>query len=256
MTESVSDILIARQREFDHAGRPIAASFGIHVLVVVALAVLPAAWFQGKPPAPTMTISLGPGTIGPVRTGQTATGGRTVDQVVPPEKHETIMPVTPPKTTTPDPAAVVVKTPPKVADKPAPPNPVPSPPKPATGAQLNKGSAFVETGAKGNDIGLASGGGGNNTADIESCCKAFFAELVDRVDQRWQRNQGASGVTIVEFTIERDGTISDSRVSTSSGNEVLDIAARSAVMRAQLSPLPEEYKGKRMTILLRFPYIR
>src|SRR4051812_42486322 len=105
MTESVSDILIARQREFDHAGRPIAASFGVHVLLVIGLAVLPAAWFRGKAPAPTMTISLGPGSAGPDRSGQTSTGGRNVEKVVPPEKHETIIPVTPPKSVTPDPVA-------------------------------------------------------------------------------------------------------------------------------------------------------
>jgi TonB family protein len=256
MTESVSDILVARQREFDHAGRPIAASFGVHVLLVIGLAVLPAAWFRGKAPAPTMTISLGPGSTGQDRSGQTSTGGRDVEKVVPPEKHETIVPVTPPKSVTPDPAAPVVKTPPKVADKPAAPNPVPSPPKQATGAQLNKGSALVETGAKGNEIGLASGGGGDNSTDIDSCCKAFFSELKERVDQRWQRNQGTSGVTIIEFTIERDGTVSASHVATSSGNDVLDLAAWSAVKSVQLSPIPDEYKGKRMTILLRFPYIR
>jgi TonB family protein len=144
-----------------------------------------------------------------------------------------------------------------VSDKPPAPNPVPSPPKQATGAQLNKGSALIETGAKGNEIGLASGGAGNNSAEIDSCCKAFFNELLERVDQRWQRNQSASGVTIVEFTIERDGTISASHVATTSGNDVLDLAAWSAVKNVQkLSPIPDEYKGKRMTILLRFPYNR
>jgi len=256
MTESVSDILIARQREFDHAGRPIAASFGIHVLLVLGLAVLPAAWFRGKPPAPTMTISLGPGNAGPDRSGQTATGGRNVDKVVPPEKHEPIIPVTPPKSAVPDPAATVVKTPPKVSDKPPAPNPVPSPPKQATGAQLNKGSALVETGAKGNEIGLASGGGGNNTADFDSCCKEFFNQLRERVYDRWQSNQGVSGTTIVEFTVERDGTISESHVGTPSGNDVLDLVALSAVKSVHLNPIPDEYKGKRMTILLRFTYNR
>ncbi len=253
MTESVSDILMARQREFDPAGRPIAASFAVHALLVLGLAVLPAAWFRGRAELPTMTISLGPGTLGPERSGQTATGSRTVDQVVPPEKKEPILPVTPPKVVTPDPVAPVVKAPPKGADKPTP-SPAPPTTTPSTGAQLNKGSATVETGAKGSDIGLASGGGGNSNAEIDSCCKAFFSELKERVDERWLRNQSASGIVVVEFTIERDGAVVNPHVTTSSGTEALDIAALRAVLLVRLSPLPGEYTGKRMIVSLRFPY--
>lgn len=258
MTESVSDILLARQRLFDSASRPIAASLGVHVLLVIALAVLPAAWFRSKPDLPTMTISLGAGTDGPVRKGELATGGRKVDTVVPPQKREPILPVAPPKALVPDPLAPATKTPPKTAAKPAPPPPITPTTKPATGAQLSKGSALVETGAKGTDIGLSSGGGGTNSPEMDFCCKEYFSQLKERVDEGWMRNQGLAGLVVVEFTIDRSGTVGDVKVTKHSGSDLLDFAAQRAVLSLQgrMGPLPAEYTGQRMIISLTFPYNR
>ena len=256
MTESVSDILVARQREFDGVARPVAASLVVHGLLVVALAVLPAAWFQTHREVRTMTISLGAGSIGPKRTGELSTGGRRVDQVVEPKAREPIVPVTPPKTATPDPAATVIKTPPKPTDKSAPAPATPAAPKPSTGAKVAPGSALVETGAKGLEVGLASGGAGGNSAEMESCCKMYFSDLRDKIEAVWLRNQGATGIVAVDFVIERNGTITDVRISQSSGNDLLDTAAQRAVLLVRLAPLPSEYTGQRMLMTLKFPYTR
>jgi TonB family protein len=258
MTESVSDILVARQRLFENAGvgRPVAYSLGVHTLLIVALALLPGAWFRSKANVPTMVISLGAGSLGVKRSGQISTGGKKVDEVVEPKTHEPILPVAPPKAVTPDPAAPVVRVPPKTADKPATAPPTQAMSKPATGAKITPGSATVETGAKGLEIGLSSAGGGNNSAEMESCCTDYFNDMQSRIDAVWQRNQGAAGEVWVDFVIARDGTISGIHVSKSSGIDQLNLAAERAVTLLKMGPLPDRYTGQRMFMTLKFPYIR
>ena len=256
MTETVSDILIARQRQFEHAGlgRPVALSFAVHVLVLVGLVLLPAAWFQGKAKEKTITITLGAGSLGLKRSGQLQTGGKKVEEVVEPKKQEPILPVTPPKAVTPDPAAPVVKVPPKTADKPsAAPN---TPAKPATGARIAPGSAAVETGAKGLEVGLSSSGGGNNSAEMDFCCKEYLQDMLNKIDVVWVRNQGITGETWVDFVIEKDGKITHILTSKSSGYEVLDLAAERAISYIKMGPIPELFKGSSIPIRLRMTYTR
>lgn len=255
MTESVSDILVARQREFDGVGRPVAFSLGVHVVLIAALAILPAAWFGTTKNMPTMTISLGAGSVGVKRSGQLSTGGKKVDEVVEPKERTPILPVAPPKAVTPDPAAAVVKTPPKTSDKPVT-SPTTAAAKPATGAKVAPGSALVETGAKGVEIGLSSSGGGNNSAEMDSCCKDYYLEMLTRIDALWVRNQGAAGETWVDFVIDKNGTISGVKVNKSSGNDLLDLAAQRAILLLKIGPLPPLYTGQRLFMTLKFPYLR
>ena len=255
MTESVSDILVARQRQFDSVGRPVALSIGVHAALIAALALLPSAWFAAKKTMPTMTISLGAGQLGLKRTGMLQTGGRRVDEVVEP-KRDPIVPVAPPKTATPDPAAAIVKTPPKASEKP-PTTPAVAATKPATGKQITPGSALVETGTKGLEVGLSSAGaGGNNSAEIDSCCTEYFQEMQTRIDAVWLRNQGAVGETTIEFVIEKDGKITGIRVGKSSGVELLDFAAERAVRQLRMGRHPDKYTGQRMFMILKFAYTR
>ncbi len=255
MTESVSDILLARQRELDSVGRPVAFSLGAHIVLIVLIAILPQAWFAAKPELPTMKISLGAGSLGVKRTGMLSTGGKKVDEVVEP-KREPILPVAPPKTVTPDPAATVVKTPPKVSDKPPTTTPTPAVSKPATGAKVTPGSALVETGAKGLEVGLSSSGGGNNSAEIDSCCTEYFQEMQNRVDAVWLRNQNAVGDVDVDFVIQKDGKITDIKVSRKSGYDLLDLAAQRAIMFLKMGPLPPKYTGQKMFMTMKFTYTR
>ena len=254
MTESVSDILVARQREFDSLGRPVAFSVGVHIVLIAVLVLLPAAWFQGKKSVPTMTISLGAGSPGVKRTGILTTGGRKVEEVVEP-KREPVLPVATPKPPTPDPAAAIVKTPPKATDKPVT-TPAPAAAKPATGKQITPGSARVDTGAKGVEIGLSSSGGGNNSAEMDSCCREYFLEMQSKIDAVWVRNQAAVGETWVDFVIAKNGAISEITISKRSGNDLLDLAAQRAVTFLRLGPLPPLYTGQRMLMTLKFPYTR
>lgn len=255
MTESVSDILVARQREFDSVGRPVAFSFGVHAVLIVGLAILPAAWFGTKKDMPTMTISLGAGSLGVKRTGMLSTGGKKVEEVVEP-KREPILPVAVPKAVTPDPAATVVKTPPKAADKPVTTPPTVAPAKPATGQKIAQGSALVETGAKGLEVGLSSSGGGNNSAEIDSCCTEYFQLMQSRIDALWVRNQNAVGEVSVDFVIDKSGKITDPKVSKPSEYELLNLAALRAITMLKMGPLPDKYTGQKMFMTLKFTYTR
>ncbi len=84
MHEGVSDILVARAREFDGVSRPVTASFAVHLGLLLTLALLPSAWFASKAPEKLMVISLGAGAVGPDPNGLTALGGKKVDAVAPP----------------------------------------------------------------------------------------------------------------------------------------------------------------------------
>lgn len=255
MTESVSDILVARAQFDDGLKRPVMASFAIHVAVVAGLAVLPATWFAAKEPVKTISISLGSGALGPERKGLTATGGRKVDAVAEPKK-EPIVPVAPPKSVVPDPTAPTVKTPPKVETKAAPPPPIAPSKKPAVGAEVSPGKALVETGAKGLGVGLSSGGIGGLQTDADFCCREYVSEMMSSIAAVWQDKQGVAGEVIVDFAILRDGTVTDVVVSKTSGNANLDLAAERALKFVRLFPLPEKFTGQRLLISLKFPYLR
>lgn len=255
MTESVSDILVARAQFDDGLKRPVMASFAIHVAVVAALAVLPATWFAAKEPVKTISISLGSGALGPERKGLTATGGRKVDAVAEPKK-EPIVPVAPPKSVVPDPTAPTVKTPPKAETKAAPPPPIAPSKKPAVGAEISPGKALVETGAKGLGVGLSSGGIGGLQTDADFCCREYLSEMMSAIAAVWQDKQGISGETTLDFTVQRDGRVTDVVVRQSSGYAGLDLAAQRAMALVRLFPLPEKFPGQRLLVSLKFPYNR
>jgi TonB family protein len=256
MTESVSDILVARAQFDDGLKRPVLASVAIHVVIVVGLAVLPASWFAAKAPIKTISISLGSGALGPERKGLTATGGRKVDAVAEPTKKEPIVPVAPPKSVAPDPTAPTVKTPPKTATKPAPPPPIAPTTKPAVGAQISPGKSLVETGAKGLGVGLSSGGLGGSPTDADFCCKEYLSEMTSAIAAVWTDQLGMRGETIMDFTVTRDGKITDIKTRQTSGIPALDLAARRALEYARLFPLPDKFPGERLLVTLRFPYIQ
>jgi TonB family protein len=256
MTESVSDILVARAHFDDGLKRPVMASLAVHVVIVVGLAVLPASWFAAKAPIKTISISLGSGALGPERKGLTATGGRKIDTVAEPVKKEPIVPVAPPKSVVPDPAAPVVKTPPKAATKPAPPPPIAPTSKPAVGAQISQGNSLVETGAKGLGVGLSSGGIGGIQTDADFCCREYLSEMMSAIAAVWQEKQGITADTTLDFTVEKNGTVTDVKVRQPSGYVQLDLAAQRALANVRLFPLPDKFPGQRLLISLKFPYIR
>jgi len=84
-----------------------------------------------------------------------------------------------------------------------------------------------------------------------------FAEYLDRMHIRignaWIR-PSVNGPTVVIFLrIERNGTISEARIATPSGNGTFDRAALSAVRSSSpLAPLPPRYVGNNLGIYLTF----
>jgi protein TonB len=116
---------------------------------------------------------------------------------------------------------------------------------PTHGAQVTPGNAVTYTGARGQGFGLSTGGGpgtGSRLDVADFCCPDYIATMVDRIRSAWQQNQGATGVVVVKFTIQRDGRITDASVEESSGNSTLDLAALRAIVTTRtLNPLPGQY---------------
>ena len=66
-------------------------------------------------------------------------------------------------------------------------------------------------------------------------------------------SQAVQSNPIVHFQIERDGTISDARIVTSSGLPFVDRAAlRAVIASSPLPPLPAEYAGPHLGIQVVF----
>lgn len=251
MHEGVSDILVARAREFDGVSRPITASFAVHATVLIALAVLPSAWFSAKPAEKPMIITLGAGAVGPDPNGLTGLGARRVEEVTPPKAREPIVPVAPPKST-----ALVepIKAPAKTPPPPTKPVAATSAPaaKPATGAKITQGTAVAATTATGLGVGLSSGGQGGTALDSNWCCPDWTNLMLTRIN--WNEHQGLTGTVIIQFVVEKDGKITNIQYQQRSGIASLDLDAQRALDYAQLPPLPAAYTGNRLTVTLTFPY--
>ncbi|HEV7766460.1 MAG TPA: TonB family protein [Thermoanaerobaculia bacterium] len=176
--------------------------------------------------------------------------------IEPPKIEEPKPKIEPPKITEPKPAAV---TPPKVekgtvpldpfgrstkkgsetppAAKPAPAPPPVAPSVGTTTAEVPIGGAGV-TGLEGGDFPYT----------------LYLQGMQRRIGTNWFRPQVAAGTAvIIYFRILRDGTISEVKVETSSGNGTFDRAALSAVRSSsKLNPLPFAYDGSYLGVHLTF----
>ena len=230
-------------------------SFIVHAIALVLVFVVPSSWWRGNKPEPIyMHVSLA-GALGPETTGMTSIGGRTVEQVVPPTKRPDPVPVTPPKPA-PTNTNTVVKPPEQKPVEPTRP-PTTGRATPATGQQIQTGTARVETGARGNAPGLAqSGGQGGVDAEIapDFCCPEYIQTMKMLLEREWNKTLPGRGTSILLFTIQRDGRITDIQVQTSSGDANLDIEAKRAVSEVKMPALPTAYSERTLTVRLRFPY--
>lgn len=260
MREAVDEVIALRAQDPQGLRRMITWSFAVHVTVLVLVAVLPRALFTAAPKQPVMVISLG-GTPGPRSTGMTPISARPVEEVAPEPKRQTPVPVAAPK---PDVMTVPTKPPvkpPKPETKPTT-TPLPSPSvtkPPTTGRQVQTGTSAVETGARGIGAGLTVGGGGDGAqlkVDSDFCCPAYLQEVVSRISAVWRSVQPEHGTTVMKFTIQRDGRITDIEPESSSGSSLLDRQSKATLMDAalHLQPLPAEYSPDHLTIHLSFPY--
>ena len=151
--------------------------------------------------------------------------------------------------------------------KPTPPKPVTKSPDPSrsrtpvAGPELKTGSARVNTGGAPIPFGgLAQGGGGAGGVQLDVknfCCPEYLAQMVQRIRQNWNASQGAGGQPIVKFTIRRDGMLTNVELERSSGQELLDLEARRAVIRTERLPsLPREFTESSLTVHLTFDFKR
>ncbi len=256
--EPVTSVLLERGREQDGLRKMLAASLALHVVAAIAIAVPPLLMpARSEAPPVVMSISLGGGAPGPDSGGMTPMAARPTQTTEPATRPEAVRP---PAARTPEMTVPVPK------GKPLPKSSTKSNVEegrgttPTRGPRINQGAAFGETGGEGSSFGLSTGGpgGGESSLDVGSfCCPEYLGIMRTSIERNWDRSQPTAGETIVKFTIQRNGTLTDVQVERSSGYMPLDMAAQRAVLVTQkLPPLPAEYPNSTLTVHLRFQYTR
>ncbi len=264
MQEAVSAVLHDRAQSADGLSRMLTISLVVHVGLIAGLVAMPADWRTAKraPESNAMVISLA-GATGADTGGMTSIADRAVQAIAKPEAPK--VREAPPAAKAPE----MVEPEPVAKPAPAPVKPIKKPDEasktkaPTTGPEIKTGSAKVATGGAAIPFGGLSsqskGGGGDGvTLDTQNfCCPEYVALMRQRIYQRWNPNLGASGQPVVKFTIRRDGVLTQIELEKSSGQALLDIEARRAIINtAQLPPLPREYPGSSLTVHLMFEFKR
>lgn len=259
--DAVSQVIADRGRDFGGLDRMVGASVAAHVALIAALVFAPA-WLLGgglkAEPEAVMTISLG-GPTGPNVGGMTTVGGRPIQSTVE-EARKTIEPVRPPAARAPEmiepkkaaPKKAEAKVDKSVTD--------PKGRTPTKGAEVREGSSVVETGARGQGFGLQSGGGfgSGSYLDVANfCCPEYLSTMLELIRRNWDDRQQAAGTTVMKYTIQRNGAITDVSVEKPSGYPALDfMAQRSLLLTRQLPPLPSAFSEASLTVHLVFTYRR
>jgi protein TonB len=260
MTE-VSDILRDRMQTPAGLRRMISASVSVHLLLVALLVFGPGGILKhrGEAVRTVMTISLAGAGQGPDVGGLTPMSGRPVQTQAPPEELAKREPVRPPAAKAPEMAMPLPNARPSraaAAVKQAPDDARGR--TPTRGAQTSEGSAVADTRVRGQGFGLSTGGGpgsGSSLDVADFCCPEYIATMMVRIRQSWQQNQGTSGQTLVKFTIQRDGTLTNAEIERPSGTSTLDLAALRAILSTRtLPPLPEAFPNPTLTVHLNFQY--
>jgi len=88
----------------------------------------------------------------------------------------------------------------------------------------------------------------------------YLRKIKRRIDQTWSYprkaiQQREEGTTVIKFTINRDGTLADSWIITTSGSELLDKGAISVIKAARsFEPIPANLNLTRLHIIADFVY--
>jgi protein TonB len=257
-----TDVLRTRMQTPAGLQKMVSVSIAAHLAVAAALMISRGNFLvRHDTPATLMTISIA-GSAGPENGGMTALGGRPVQAVTPPEdvaKREAARPpaAKAPEMTVPLPNAKTVKptTSPNVKQAPD----EARGRTPTKGKETAFGTAIAETGVRGQGFGLSTGGGAGSGSTLEItgdfCCPDYLATMITRIRAAWNQNQGAKGTSLIRFTINRDGSISNPSIFQGSGTVTLDTAALRAVMSTKtLPPLPDAYPNPTLTMRLSFLY--
>ena len=222
-----------------------------HAAIVVLIWLAPAR-SAIQTPRIVMTVNLG-GAPGPRTGGLTEMGGRAVPE--PPPEAPKPTPRTPPPP--PPPARPLATVP---TEKPVPPRPTRAEPArpsrtPAAQEPPRDGSTRVETGARGQGFGLATGGNGAKGIEVENpnfCCPGYLEVVRAAIERAWVRAPGA-GIVTMRFRILRNGTIDGISVFQSSNDRSIDDAALRALGLTQTLPeLPREFPDSSLALRMRF----
>jgi TonB family protein len=253
--DAVTPILIDRAREPEGLRRMVTISVVVHVVATAMLLMMPAPTIHDDTPRQVMTISLG-GAPGPRNGGMTPMGGRTAEAAPLPSKPVPM----PPAAKAPE---MVL---PKLTSKPEKPRPTTkqaaedarakTAPK---AAEATTGTTPLDTGAKGAGFGLTTGGGGTSgyldVADF--CCPDYLTTMIQLIQANWAGKQSVAGETMMKFTIQRDGRLTNIQMERSSGYFALDqTSQRSLLLTRQLPPLPAAFTEPTLTVHLNFQYER
>jgi TonB family protein len=259
MREAVSDILLQRARPETGLARTLPVSIAAHALLLITLALLPQDWHQPVESRTVMTISLG-GTPGPRTGGMTAIGGRAVQEVAPPQARP--QPPTPPAAKPPEMVLPQEKTQARTTPPPRVTRPADQARarRPAFGTEIQEGNARAETGAKGNNFGLTTGGGSGTGGYLDVgnfCCPEYLQTMLQLIQKNWNGEQSVSGQSQVKFTIMRDGKLAQIELEKPSGYFALDREAQRAVLvTGRLPALPRQFPEDHLTVHLIFQYQR
>jgi TonB family protein len=261
----VADVLRDRVGEPDGFQRMAVISLLVHAAVFAMLVLAPGNLLSRREEAPktVMTITLDGGNGGPNNGGMTSIGGKAV-QAETPEVPKARPPQTAPAPVTPK---MTVPMPSKTPAKPAKATPevkqAPDQAKgraPTKGFETREGSALAETGARGLGFGLSTSGGvgSGSTLDVQNfCCPDYVGQMVEQIRANWDGRAEVSGLVIVKYKIQRDGTITDATIEKPSGYTVLDISALRAVANTRkLLPLPAAFPDQTLGVHLHFEYRR
>lgn len=262
--DSVTAILLEREREARSLRPMVAFSLAVHLAAVVLVAMAPSRWAEQRMDAPrsVMTISLG-GAEGPSSGGANPLAARPVQRAVPEAPRARPEPLRPPAARTPEMTLPVPNAKPRVT-KPAP--EVKQAPEgargttPSTGAQERFGASVAQTGGYEFGSGLTSGGGGGTGGYLDVgtfCCPDWLITMRRLIQSNWNPRQGMDGTVIIKFVVQRDGRISNVEAEAPSGLPALDLTAQRAVLLTrQLPPLPAAFTDPTLTVHLRFNYQR
>jgi outer membrane biosynthesis protein TonB len=257
--DAVTEVLIDRTHDVDRLSRMMVVSFVAHAALIAVVAIVPQ-FVSGtaRDEGPVMTISLAGGE-GPIQ-------GRNPESAKP--IQEAVSETAKPKNDAPPAIAKPEMIEPVAAKKPEPKTPAKPEPKkeepqlhgrtPTQGAEVRQGTARTETGqtAAVQFGGLATGGVGDGarTEFGDFCCPEYLVTIQRLIYANTNHQQGQAGTIVMKFVIQRDGTITDV-TAPQEGNQFLELASRRALAQTQkLPPLPSQYSGSRLTVLIDFKY--
>jgi TonB family protein len=258
MQEAVSSILVGRSREAEGLSRMITLSLGAHVIVLAAIALMPANWLTSEVETPEKATIISFAPAGTQDTGgMTPMASRTVQEETLDARNVTRTPTAPPVMTAPAPET-----------KPSTAKPVPKPPdkaatkKPSTGKEVQTGPARADTPATsqpafGSLSQSSAGGPGGVRVEGNFCCPEYLEQMKRAVQRNWNQNVGVAGTVEIKFVVRRDGMLTNVAVHKSSGNPILDLESRQAVLLAQnVGALPDRYTESSLPVYLIFEYKR